>query len=106
MNSFIYILSIILLSISVLPCTDGMDSHAHDLTVIEHQDCDHNTEKNEKDCSPLCVCDCCNTNLIIQQDVNFFRKQIAEIFTPSKEVYSDLYVQAFASKIFQPPKFS
>lgn len=54
-----FILSVIILSLAVIPCADGFNHEIHqktEISVAHHSgsqdDCDH--------CSPLCSCNCCH----------------------------------------------
>lgn len=64
MKVFFSILAFYMMAVFVMPCTDVQQKeHVHDfahsqpLSEGEHQDHDHNEEKDF--CSPFCLCSCC-----------------------------------------------
>lgn len=60
MKLFATILAIIIFGLSVFPCADeGSCTKLETHQVADH---DHDEEKqHDYNCSPLCVCSCCNT---------------------------------------------
>jgi hypothetical protein len=91
-----------LLALTVMPCADNekvSDAHAE-----YHQSTDGHDHSEEEDfCSPLCVCNCCRTNITITQLFSF----VPEIKV--KKEFVDFYrVQQSGPvySIWQPPKIA
>ena len=63
MKILAYILSIYILILTFVPCSDvhwDADDYSH-ISLIQQQD-NHNHQDNEIDlCSPFCFCNCCQT---------------------------------------------
>jgi hypothetical protein len=101
MKIFAYILSIVVLVLSVNPCIDKpMDNtlQKNELT----QSTNNNNHQNDTDhCSPFCTCQCCQTNYYVSNVTSL---------SPSNELgisYND-YSQSFQSlelfDFYIPPK--
>ncbi len=76
-----FILSILILVMSVKPCSDG--SIVTSSESIEYSGCHHDSSDRHGDdedgCSPFCVCQCCGITLIMPE------------FRPSYEVLDDFH---------------
>ncbi len=76
-----FILSILILVMSVRPCSDG--STISSCESAEYSGCHHDTGDQrggvEDDCSPFCVCQCCGITLFMPD------------FIPSYEVLDDFH---------------
>ncbi|MEE9438378.1 MAG: DUF6660 family protein [Saprospiraceae bacterium] len=74
MNFVAILLSIIIFSVSSVPCSDGMEFLAYnDSNTITHisNECSghsHSSEDTEY-CSPFCTCQCCGITLTIPSGV-------------------------------------
>ena len=110
MKIFWLILSIYLVSLSVLPCSDKEEC---DITVKVEQTSisktnTHNQHSHEKEhCPPFCICNCCGApsyHLQIaimhlkNKDFAIEKKQICD--------YDFVYLNDYSSKIWQPPRLS
>ncbi|HEY8401156.1 MAG TPA: DUF6660 family protein [Cytophagaceae bacterium] len=97
------ILSLYIVFLFILPCTDGAEKDAH---ITFSQALEGNHEHDHEDtCSPFCVCNCCGPVVLFQfQGVN------AEItplpFTKHNEFYSYKETPSVYLPIWQPPKLN
>ena len=65
MKIFAYIVSVIILMLTVNPCIDEHKANAIHNSEIS-QASNHENHENEADhCSPFCTCQCCQTNFIV-----------------------------------------
>ena len=96
------IFSLYILGLSVIPCADA--EQVSEEFIEYHQtndDHDHNSE--EDFCSPLCVCNCCRTNITITQLFSF----VPELKV--KKEFVDFYRVQQSGPVFsiwQPPKIA
>lgn len=109
MKSFIYILSILLFAVILVPCTDTVDA-SHRLNEnlaqhLEHQD-SHGHEHDENDtCSPFCYCQCCSVASLTPlefTEVTF--KPLQAIIHQQNSLYENHYSFGTNTKLFQPPR--
>ena len=100
-----YILSLYILVLAVLPCTDHLIVPIQiDLTHLAVDSHDHDQESRDT-CTPLCGCSCCGVHI---SEVSFFWYE-----TPEQPIVYKIANQSFATKfpisdyngsIWQPPK--
>jgi len=65
MKIFAYILSFIVLVLTVNPCIDGLMNNGKHKSEIS-QSADNSNYPNEEDhCSPFCTCQCCQSNFFV-----------------------------------------
>lgn len=108
MKNFWSFFSILIFTLSVLPCSDIIECNDNAKTVIT-KDSNHSNHKNNKElCPPLCGCSCCGVQLaIFETQLISFKEN--SIFTFQKEKissYETICIQKIADKIWQPPKIS
>ena len=75
MRIIAFILSFVVLSISLVPCTDGLATHSHEdtseaiLHEHDHNHVDHDhSEESSDDCPPFCSCTCCGVSITIPEN--------------------------------------
>jgi len=95
------ILSLLILAMAVMPCSDG---HTCD---VEGQEIplEHDHSEDEKDhCSPFCVCPCCgiNINLPIKTIIT---QPLALLNLNYLFNYSNFYSFSFNQAVWRPPTF-
>lgn len=97
-----YLIFVVLLS--VMPCSDDLDTHnfkTTSITQVEHG----KQEGSAESCSPICMCNCCGQS-VVQPTLT-----VLEIKIPVLEIdkvianYQSSLAQR-ASNIWQPPKLS
>ncbi len=102
MRLFAFILSLFILTLSFVPCSDNEDCNTPDLSLnSDHSDHDH----NEDSCTPFCSCSCCGIpGLILSSPIFYTVLQELKMPTPAATVYySDLIPNYFYS-FWQPPR--
>ena len=96
------ILSLLILVLSIKPCSDG--NNAEDL----HQDeitAEHNHQNDSDDTCPItCICNCCGMSITYEPIKTFNLKLNIEISTELISTYQPIYRFNFLSNIWQPPQ--
>jgi len=68
MKNFSFIFAIYLITISFVPCTDGLVQCASNLSTTEVSDSSvihSHSNESEDDCMPFCSCSCCGSVITI-----------------------------------------
>jgi hypothetical protein len=111
MKIFWLILSIYLVSLSVLPCSDKEEC---DITVKVEQASisktnTHDQHTHEKEhCPPFCICSCCGAHSYDLQITLIHFKKNKDFALEKKQIctYAFIYSNEYSSKIWQPPRLS
>lgn len=108
MKNFWLLFSLLILTLSVLPCNDKIECNDNAKTEITKQDNHDNHNHNAELCSPFCTCACCGAQLgnFESQLISF---KASTNFRFKKEKISfcrKIYFSKIAYKIWQPPKIS
>ena len=102
MRGITIILSLIILVLSITPCSDG--NNAED----QHQDkisVNHNHQNDSDDSCPItCICNCCGIAITYQPIQTFNLGLNSQISTEIISVYQSIYRYSFHSNIWQPPQ--
>lgn len=98
-----YILSIYVVFLSMLPCSDGMEYFSAQISPVQ-QAAEHQNHNDEPElCSPFCKCSCCGISMytpIALAHITIVNEEYVELssFAP---VFN---LEEPASTIWQPPK--
>ncbi len=103
MKGITFILSILMLSLSLKPCSDGNNSedHATDEISINH---DHQ-EDSDDSCPIMCICNCCGMSITYERVESITLNTHSEISTLLFSTYQSNYRFDFLSGIWHPPKW-
>ncbi|OEK03066.1 hypothetical protein BFP97_16740 [Roseivirga sp. 4D4] len=95
------ILSVFLLGLSLVPCAD---EPVIDNIEISYQDASggHDHNGSEDFCSPLCICHCCHSHLVVYQFMMSYLEGFK--FQGHKGDYTTPLVSGYLSSPFQPPQ--
>ncbi len=107
MKHFWLLFSLFLVTLSVLPCSDGVE--CEDITKVEVSQSNHETHNHESEqCPPFCTCACCGVHIYKFQTAALSFKEDLDFYIQKKELgfYSFHYNKKIASDIWQPPKIS
>jgi hypothetical protein len=103
MKWFVYILSLYLLAISCIPCTDEvatLDNSTQTILLLTDTQTDASQETDL--CSPLCVCSCC-AGFVLSTVQHTLPKAIG--FSQAiKSLYKQESLSCLSFSIWQPPK--
>lgn len=101
MKFFAFVMAILILGLSGLPCRDGNAKESVSQNISTHED-DHQDDAHEDSCSPLCTCSCCSvvTNYYssISVDIIAFENHIEHL-----SFYSGSLIN-LSLPIWQPPQ--
>jgi hypothetical protein len=108
MRTVSFILTLFVLSLAVMPCTDTMiPTHDHSETeVASHVDNNsHDHGEEEDDCPPFCACQCCGIHVLGPNN------SLAELIESKANDtyiihYSFNYSYDFLGGIWHPPSVS
>lgn len=105
MKIFIFIFSIYLLALSLVPCSDAFNE-CQNIEVDYSHDHEHNHESDHDDnCTPFCTCSCCGTSMIFNLTLMPFLKLRDKILLSNEVINSESsFCSSFYGAIWQPPK--
>ena len=102
MKVIAFIISFIILCLSVKPCGDGSNienEHMHETDTA------HNHQNDSEDSCPFsCSCSCCGIAITYSSILVFSIKKTIQISRVVFSEYSTNYVSNYLSKIWQPPQ--
>lgn len=78
MKLFAYILSFVVLALTVIPCVDVPKDKSVQKTELTNTTSDQH-QSDADHCSPFCTCQCCQTNFYILNIAVTFTADITEI---------------------------
>jgi hypothetical protein len=98
---FVYIFSLYILILTVIPCVDGQSNHIEVKGV--HQTTNHHSDEADH-CSPLCTCQCCATSIVFADKPcqSESLPQMAEIVS----YFVSHYQSSTCNNIWQPPQLA
>jgi len=98
---FVYIFSLYILILTVIPCVDGQSNHIEVNGV--HQTTSHHSDEADH-CSPLCTCQCCATSIVFADKPCQSERlpQMAEIVS----YFVSHYQSSDCKNIWQPPQLA
>ncbi|WP_370584487.1 DUF6660 family protein [Parapedobacter sp. ISTM3] len=106
MKTIRVILGMVLLALSMLPCTD---SYAAGTSLIRetHQTHSHENRRAAGDlCSPFCACGCCSTPVVIKFSMCYGMVIPAPLPERQYPLYRFTFTPSFINNIWQPPKIN
>jgi len=103
MKFAVYIMSLIIIVLTIRPCIDKSDCNLRNQTNLSTQSHDHHSGGQEH-CSPFCACMCCATPVVyklIHTEINIHCTVIKLFSFYKSEFHSDLL-----NSIWQPPRLA
>jgi hypothetical protein len=99
-----FILSIIFLLLSCLPCADMEQDVSHNQVSINNES-SHNHDNDA--CSPLCICNCCGSQGFAYTTVDAYNfVAVKTIIDKKVPEYKSILVSNFFGSIWQPPQIN
>lgn len=98
MKGIAFILSLVILFISVSPCSD---EHPHEDTAQQELSSSHDHEDN---CLSICVCSCCGTTITFESQPTYELAFQERIGTHLNTNYTSNYRFDFGTKLWHPPR--
>ncbi|MBD3628629.1 DUF6660 family protein [Cyclobacterium sp.] len=99
------ILSIYFLSLSIVPCADGVDCvelQVHQEMLTEYDHSAHERHAGQDFCAPFCACQCCHTSVTIS--VFFVLSETPKMHSPLSSRYSELPSSSYPASLLDPPQ--
>lgn len=78
MKLFAFILSIVVLVLSVIPCADVPEDHSVQKVELSSTTSSHH-HSDDDHCSPFCTCHCCQSSFFVTHMAVTFSTEIIEI---------------------------
>jgi len=101
MRKIAYILSFLVLVLTVIPCIDKPKDNILQKSEISQSTNNNNHQSDADHCSPFCTCQCCQSNFFIS---NFKEANSAVLFEISHNEYSSNLQDLELFDFFIPPK--
>ncbi|NNF85102.1 MAG: hypothetical protein HKM26_01020 [Winogradskyella sp.] len=102
MKFLAHILAITILTLSVLPCSDGQNIEDQQLEEISVE---HNHQEDSDDSCPVtCICNCCGISITYEPLATFDLLDYNKISTAVITSYRSIYRFNFLSNIWHPPQ--
>ena len=96
------ILSLLILVLSIKPCSDGNNTEDQQQDEISDN---HNHQNDSDDTCPItCICNCCGITITYQPIIKFDLDLNNQISTEILSVYQSIYRFNFHSNIWKPPQ--
>ncbi|WP_218330750.1 DUF6660 family protein [Hydrotalea lipotrueae] len=104
MKIIAFILSIIVLVLSCMPCTDGANAMGNAKQVVVKQSHQQDNHSKTDSCSPFCSCSCCSGTPIPQTlgKLVLFKPESTKKYNP---FYSS-FIEGVSLSIWQPPQLA
>ena len=102
MKIFAFIMAVLVLVLSCMPCTDGAYANDHKASTTFSTPQNLPEDSDSDDCSPFCTCNCCAGFAIIS-----YSYQIGCLYFPSVEknaVHLPVCISEISLPIWQPPQ--
>lgn len=77
MKLFAYLLALVVLVLSIMPCADVPEDHSVQKTELSSTTSDHH-HSDEDQCSPFCSCHCCQASFYVSTIAVTFSTEIIE----------------------------
>ncbi|WP_317126130.1 DUF6660 family protein [Flavobacterium nackdongense] len=99
-----FILSIIFLLLSCLPCADMEHDTSYNKVTISNES--NHTHDNDS-CSPLCICNCCGCQSFVYNAIYHYNFVSVKIIIDKKvPEYKSILASNFFGSIWQPPQIA
>ena len=96
-----FVLALFFLGLSLAPCSDAAIQES-DIAMVVNGDTQSDHDTSSDLCSPLCVCHCCHSHLVVQQiELSNFDELL---FPVQKISYKEPVTEGFLGAILQPPQ--
>ncbi|MCA5003540.1 DUF6660 family protein [Sphingobacterium bovistauri] len=106
MKRFLYIiLSMYLLSLTVIPCSDSIVSMCQNQIEDTHAHDNPNSADNHDNCSPFCVCNCCKVYGVSQLLGDYFpNSDLKYIQSENYPIFDFPICHNDSLDVWQPPQ--
>jgi hypothetical protein len=100
------ILSIYLVALASMPCTDtDVNSAAYETIAHKSGHEGHSHEKDNDSCSPFCACNCCGVQILSYfPTISYDFPLISSVIKTKEPFYKPVLASDFCGSIWQPPQ--
>ncbi|WP_298540223.1 DUF6660 family protein [uncultured Aquimarina sp.] len=102
MKLFTIILSVFILSSTLIPCSDALNSEDQEDVFCDHKH-DH-SEDTDDSCASICICTCCGVTITYELLKQFNVAIRTVIISKDDCIYQSDYTFYFFPNIWQPPR--
>ncbi|MCZ4221869.1 DUF6660 family protein [Pedobacter rhodius] len=103
MKTFIWLLSICILTLSCVSCED-FAAQPDNKTQVSASVKKNQNHADADNCSPLCACNCCGQPLVFTLKSSLSAIQKSEKGSQNEPEYKNSFTSGFLKNIWQPPK--
>ena len=105
MKIFAFIMALIVLALSVMPCMEGGFANNGSAKTEISKAGNQKEHGNSDDCSPFCSCSCCSGVVFFQAfSFNYLDKPV--FLAKKYSVYKPSFYSDISFSIWQPPKMA
>ncbi|MFC2109833.1 DUF6660 family protein [Bacteroidota bacterium] len=102
MKNIAILLSILMMTMSFTPCSDGHSEDHEEGIALE---INHNHSQDSDDSCPVtCACTCCGTAITFEEIKLFELKISTKVVEKTKIEYSSIYYFNYLSEFWHPPQ--
>lgn len=99
MRIVVFIFSVFMLSLALMPCADDMNKDGKAISEMSH---DHEHDSGEDLCSPLCFCHCCHVHFQIPSFKNEWK--VPSVNPQKQTTYRTSLLESPQRTLFKPPR--
>ena len=100
-----FILSLYILLLSGMPCTDAQDCNLSTTTQVSATQNHDNHQHESEHCPPLCHCSCCSVAVSKLPTFALVYKKLPLANQLKFSFYHSHYLTGFLEAVWQPPKY-
>ncbi len=105
MKIFVYLLSVYVMVLSLMPCLDSYTCEDEKASVSISGNHDHSKDEGDL-CSPFCICSCCGVSFLGVNIPVFFSQSIKVMEPRGNVPYYSAFNSYYYHSFWQPPKLS
>lgn len=106
MRFFVFIFSIYILALSLVPCNDVYNGHNREKTVAAYSQSHGKADKNDT-CTPFCTCSCCNISASPETDpIKICFEKTLSLSIVKFPLGNITIFSNYNGSIWQPPKMN
>ena len=101
---FTIILSIYVTCLTLVPCSDFENTHSdEELSIEATHEHDHSGDCDDDTCTPFCMCACCHTNVVVNEEVLESTFELVTYEALFHDFYTDMVTTPYYDMPFHPP---
>jgi hypothetical protein len=105
MKIFVFIVSVYIMALSVMPCLDSFTCEGEKSSATISGIHDHSEDEGDL-CSPFCICSCCGCSFVGVNIPVFFSQSLKTVEQRINVPYYSQFNSSYYHSFWQPPKLS